>query len=88
MTVNIEKLIKQIGKAYQDIYNQGLIPYKTKPKCAVSDYNATLDLKREGIFLSFINNQEKILRKSLYGWKITIKRTGCFLTPCHLVLNM
>jgi len=63
MSINVEKLIKQIGKAYQDIYNQGLIPYKTKPKCTVSDYNATLDLKREGIFLSFINNQEKNLKE-------------------------
>ncbi len=28
MSVNVEKLVKQIGKSYQDIYDQGLIPYK------------------------------------------------------------
>jgi len=88
MKVNIEKLIKQIGKAYQDIYNQGLIPYKTKPKCTVSDYNATLDLKREGMFYLLSITRKKILRKSLYGWKITIKQTGCFLIHCHWVLSL
>jgi len=63
MKVNIEKLIKQIGKAYQDIYDQDLIPYKTKPTGTVSDDIARLDMRREGIFLSFINNQEKNLKE-------------------------
>lgn len=59
MRVNIEKLIKKIGKAYQDIYVQGLISYKTKPTGTVSDYVARLDMMREGIFLFFINNLKK-----------------------------
>ncbi|WP_408707010.1 DUF6392 family protein, partial [Acinetobacter baumannii] len=28
--------MKQLGKPYQDIYEQGLIPYKTKPTITVS----------------------------------------------------
>ncbi|MEA4675127.1 DUF6392 family protein, partial [Klebsiella pneumoniae] len=37
MSLNVEKLIENIGKPYQDIYEQGLIPYKTKPTITVSD---------------------------------------------------
>nr|WP_240347017.1 DUF6392 family protein [Pectobacterium brasiliense] len=32
MTVNIEALFNRIGKTYQEIFDEGLIPYKTKPK--------------------------------------------------------
>ncbi|WP_227637141.1 DUF6392 family protein, partial [Klebsiella pneumoniae] len=31
MNIDVEKLVKQLGKPYQEIYSQGLIPYKTKP---------------------------------------------------------
>ncbi|MGG7305080.1 DUF6392 family protein, partial [Klebsiella pneumoniae] len=37
MSLNVEKLIKNLGKSYLDIYEQGLIPYKTKPSGTVSD---------------------------------------------------
>lgn len=52
-------LVKQLGKPYQDIYEQGLIPYKTKPTITVSDDIFRLDMRRERIFSSFINNQKK-----------------------------
>lgn len=61
MNINIEKLINQLGKSYQEIFDLGLIPYKTKPYGSVSDEDARLDMKREGIYLAFINNSEKIL---------------------------
>ncbi|MDD9587528.1 DUF6392 family protein [Klebsiella variicola] len=51
--------MKQLDKPYQDIYEQGLIPYKTKPTITVSDDIFRLDMRREGIFSSFINNQKK-----------------------------
>ncbi|OKK77954.1 hypothetical protein BA910_01785 [Klebsiella pneumoniae] len=51
--------MKQLGKPYQDIYDQGLIPYKTKPTGTVSDDIFRLDMRRERIFSSFINNQKK-----------------------------
>lgn len=63
MSVNVEELIKQIGKPYQDIYNLGLIPYKTKPMGTVSDDVLILDMKREGVFLSFFNDKEKNLKE-------------------------
>lgn len=31
MTVNIDALINSLGKSYQEIFDEGLIPYKTKP---------------------------------------------------------
>ncbi|HHM1082778.1 DUF6392 family protein, partial [Klebsiella pneumoniae] len=27
MNIDVETLVKQLGKPYQDIYDQGLIPY-------------------------------------------------------------
>ena len=59
MSLNVEKLIKNLGKSYLDIYGQGLIPYKTKPSGTVSDDIYRLDMKREGIYLAFINDLEK-----------------------------
>ncbi|HHP8379028.1 DUF6392 family protein, partial [Klebsiella pneumoniae] len=49
MSLNVEKLIKNLGKSYLDIYEQGLIPYKTKPSGTVSDDIYRLDMKREGV---------------------------------------
>lgn len=63
MSVNVEKLIMQIGQSYQSIYDLGLIPYKTKPIGTASDDFRILDMKREGVFLSFLNNQEKNLKE-------------------------
>ena len=59
MSLNVEKLINNLGKSYLDIYEQGLIPYKTKPSGTVSDDIYRLDMKREGIYLAFINDLEK-----------------------------
>ncbi|MCE9994308.1 DUF6392 family protein [Enterobacter asburiae] len=63
MNLNVEQLIKNLGNAYLDIYGKGLIPYKTKPIGTVSDDICRLDMKREGIFLSFINNPGKNLKE-------------------------
>ncbi|PVZ79337.1 hypothetical protein C9426_33995 [Serratia sp. S1B] len=61
MKIDVETLIKQLGQPYLEIYNQGLIPYKTKPYGASDDDTARLDMKREGIYLAFINDKEKKL---------------------------
>ncbi|PVZ79336.1 hypothetical protein C9426_33990 [Serratia sp. S1B] len=59
MKIDVETLIKQLGNPYQEIYDQGLIPYKTKPYGAIDDDEAILHMKREGIFLVFINDPDK-----------------------------
>ncbi|HBY0026627.1 DUF6392 family protein [Klebsiella pneumoniae] len=63
MNVNVETLIKQLGKPYQEIYNKGLINYKTKPYGSVSDNTARLDMKHEGIYLAFVNDLEKKMKE-------------------------
>ncbi|WP_410261092.1 DUF6392 family protein, partial [Klebsiella pneumoniae] len=50
MSIDVETLVKQLGKPYQDIYKQGLVPYETKPSVTVSDDIYRLDIKREGVF--------------------------------------
>ncbi|EIY5467615.1 hypothetical protein MLE36_001097 [Klebsiella pneumoniae] len=63
MSIDVETLVKQLGKPYQDIYEQGLVPDETKPSVTVSDDIYRLDMKREGIYLAFINDLEKNLKK-------------------------
>ncbi|EMF1998880.1 TPA: hypothetical protein L9204_000839 [Klebsiella pneumoniae] len=61
MIIDVEKLVKQLGKPYHEIYSHGLIPYKTKPYGPIDEDEAELDMKREGILLVFTNNSEKNL---------------------------
>ena len=53
MIIDVEKLVKQLGKPYHEIYSHGLIPYKTKPYGPIDEDEAELDMKREGILLVF-----------------------------------
>ncbi|MBK5771897.1 DUF6392 family protein, partial [Klebsiella pneumoniae] len=63
MNIDIETLVKQLGKDYQEIYDSGLIKYKTKPTATVGYDTATLDTKREGLFLSFENDKNKTFKE-------------------------
>ena len=45
MNIDIETLVKQLGKPCQNIYDQRLIPYK-KPTSTVSDDIFMLDMRR------------------------------------------
>lgn len=62
MTVNIEALIGSLGKSYQDVFDAGLIPYKTKPTGFSGDEIVCLDMVKEGVFLSFYR-EGKILKE-------------------------
>jgi hypothetical protein len=53
MTVNIEALINSLGKSYQDMLNAELIPYKSPPRGSSGTPTISLDMAREGVFLSF-----------------------------------
>jgi hypothetical protein len=53
MAINIEALINSLGKTYQDIFDIGLIPYKTKPTGFSGDSKISLDMVKEGVYLSF-----------------------------------
>lgn len=60
MTVNIEALINNLGRSYQDIFDAGLIPYKTKPTGYPGDPDLTLGMINEGVYLAF-KREGKIL---------------------------
>lgn len=55
MTVNVEKLVNCFGLTHQQLLDGKIINYKTPPKGTQSDESLTLDMKKEGIFLSFDN---------------------------------
>ena len=63
MSIDVETLVKQLGKDHQEIYDSGLIKYKTKPTATAGYDTATLDMKREGLFLSFENDKNKIFKE-------------------------
>lgn len=63
MNVDVETLVKQLGKSYQEIYDNGLIPYKKKPSGHTGYDTASIRMKREGIFLGFENSLKKELKE-------------------------
>ncbi|MCT8342743.1 DUF6392 family protein [Photorhabdus kleinii] len=60
MTVNVEALINSLGKTYQEIFDEGLIPYKTKPSGFSGDEVVCLDMVREGVFLAFYREGKRL----------------------------
>ncbi|MXM95156.1 hypothetical protein GR638_26300 [Klebsiella pneumoniae] len=63
MNIDVETLVKQLGKDHQEIYDSGLIKYKTKPTATAGYDTATLDMKREGLFFSFENDKNKTFKE-------------------------
>lgn len=61
MTVNINGLIENIGMSYQEICDRGLVPYKTEPSGFSGADKIELDMKKEGVYLSFLR-EGKILQ--------------------------
>lgn len=53
MTVNVEALIHSLGKSYNELLNAELIPYKTPPTGFSGDPDLSLDMAKEGVYLSF-----------------------------------
>ena len=53
MTVNVEALIRGLGKSYKELVDSGLINYKSDPKGASGSPTISLDMAKEGVFLAF-----------------------------------
>ncbi|WP_308415676.1 DUF6392 family protein [Pectobacterium brasiliense] len=77
MTVNVEALFNRIGKTYQEIFDEGLIPYKKTPKGTSGSPVLSLDMPKEGIFLAFERNEKTLIEitlmiqnKTVAGWVI------------------
>lgn len=69
MTVNIEELMRSLGKPYQAIRDAGIITYKTPPQGTQSDPYLTLKMKNEGVSLTFDNDEDKALSEILLNIK-------------------
>ncbi|AWK40827.1 hypothetical protein GPY51_16210 [Photorhabdus laumondii subsp. laumondii] len=65
MTINVEALISSLGKSYQEIFDEGLIPYKSKPRGDSGDDYVSLDMQKEGIFLAFNRTSKKLTHVTL-----------------------
>jgi hypothetical protein len=61
MSVDIGALVNRLGDTYDDIYDDGLIPYKSVPDGDFDDDVVTLDMKKEYVFLAF-EHPSKILK--------------------------
>ena len=53
MTVNVNELIDSLGCSYSEIIDRGLIAYKSPPTASSGDPDLSLDMAKEGLFLSF-----------------------------------
>ncbi len=60
MAANIEALINSLGKSYQEIFDKGLIPYKTKPSGFLGDEVIRLEMAKEGVFLAFYREGKRL----------------------------
>lgn len=66
MAVNINFLIAYLGKSYKDIREENLIPYSTEPKGHSGSPTISLDMVKEGIFLSFLRKNRILKEITLY----------------------
>lgn len=62
MTINVEALIRSLNKTYQEIFDNGLIPYRTKPSGFSGSDFVTLNMAKEGTLLSF-HRENKTLKE-------------------------
>lgn len=65
MTVNVEALIRSLGKTYQQLVEEELIPYKTKPSATSGEPTIHLEMANEGVFLSFLREGRVLKEISL-----------------------
>ncbi|MDB6369070.1 hypothetical protein Ppb6_01524 [Photorhabdus australis subsp. thailandensis] len=65
MAINVNALINSLGKTYQEIFDEGLIPYKSKPRGDSGDDYVSLDMQKEGVFLAFDRNSKKLTHVTL-----------------------
>lgn len=50
MTVNVEVLIRNLGRSYKELVDNEVITYKTDPKGAAGDPVLLLPMVNEGVF--------------------------------------
>ncbi|WP_426595612.1 DUF6392 family protein [Pectobacterium brasiliense] len=86
MSVNIEALIDNLGRTYQEIFDAGLIPYKTKPTGFSGDPDVSLDMVKEGVYLSF-NRSDRVLNEITLTFFDDDKKSWIFPNELNLPLK-
>lgn len=77
MSVNVEALIDSLGRTYQEIFDAGLISYKTKPTGFSGDHDISLDMVKEGVYLSF-SRSDRVLNEITLTFVDDDKKIGYF----------
>lgn len=62
MTVNVEALIRNLGRSYKELVDNEIITYKSVPKGAAGDPVLLLQMANEGVSLAF-NREGRILKE-------------------------
>ncbi|EOZ7622513.1 DUF6392 family protein [Enterobacter mori] len=62
MTVNVEALIRNLGRSYKELVDNEIITYKSDPKGAAGDPVLLLPMANEGVSLAF-NREGRILKE-------------------------
>ncbi|WP_409076917.1 DUF6392 family protein, partial [Proteus vulgaris] len=57
--------VLRLGDTYDELYSDGLIPYKTKPQGNSGDDVLILRMSKEYVFLAFENPSKKLAQMSL-----------------------
>ncbi|EQB99135.1 DUF6392 family protein [Photorhabdus temperata] len=65
MATNIEALINNLSRTYQEIFDEGLIPYKTKPKGDPGCYYISLNMIKEGVYLAFKRDSKELFNVTI-----------------------
>ncbi|KHS90511.1 DUF6392 family protein [Pectobacterium brasiliense] len=86
MSVNVEALIDSLGRTYQEIFDAGLIPYKTKPTDFSGDPDVSLDMVKEGVYLSF-NRSDRVLNEITLTFFDDDKKSWIFPNELNLPLK-
>lgn len=71
MTVNVEALIRNLGRSYKELVDNEIITYKSDPKGAAGDPVLLLPMANEGVYLAF-NREGRILKEIA----LSIQRDG------------
>lgn len=85
MTVNVEAFMHSLGKSYNDVLDAELIPYKTPPTGFPGDPDLSLDMAKEGVYLSF-QRDGRILKGIIF--KIQNDKVKDWVFPNELPLGL
>lgn len=85
MTVNVEALVNSLGKSYSEMLDAELVPYKTPPTGYSGDPDLSLEMAKEGVYLSFRRDGRILQEITLHLLRPDIKK---WIFPNELPLGL